>query len=98
MVERGPQKATDLLFDNEIPKVIAPTRATPMEQLELDDNEDSSPTIRHSHRGQGVRTFNFLAVYGQLTPLAELAVKLEFLMVSTRCSIAPCVGSFALRV
>lgn len=35
-----------------------------MEQLELDDNAGSSPTIRHSHRGQGVRTFNFLAVYG----------------------------------
>lgn len=60
----GPQKATDLLFDNEAPKVTAPTQAIPMEQLELDDNAGSSPTIRHSHRGQGVRTFNFLAVYG----------------------------------
>ncbi|KAG1781281.1 hypothetical protein EV702DRAFT_962793 [Suillus placidus] len=54
------QKATDLLFDSEAPKIIAPTQATQMEQLELDDNQNPSPPIRHPHRGQGVRTFIFL--------------------------------------
>ncbi|KAG2138450.1 uncharacterized protein EDB93DRAFT_1165708 [Suillus bovinus] len=82
------QKATDLLFDNETTKVIAPTQATPMEQLELDDNEDSSPTIRHSHRDQGGPRSNWNFLWSLLTvPLHLVSGVLRFVFSVLRIPI-----------
>ncbi|KAG2368960.1 hypothetical protein BDR07DRAFT_1348757 [Suillus spraguei] len=82
------QKATDLLFDNEAPKVIAPTQATPMEQLEMDVSEDSSPTIRHSRRGQGNPRSNWSFLWSLLTvPLHLMSGVLRFVFSVLRIPI-----------
>ncbi|KAG2740962.1 hypothetical protein P692DRAFT_20880483 [Suillus brevipes Sb2] len=82
------QKATDLLFDNEAPKVIAPTQAVPMEQLELDDNAGSSPTIRHSHRGQGNPRSTWSFLWSLLTvPLHLVSGVLRFVFSVLRIPI-----------
>ncbi|KAG2340606.1 hypothetical protein BDR05DRAFT_889583 [Suillus weaverae] len=82
------QKATDLLFDNEAPKVIAPTQATPMEQLELDDNQNLSPPIRHSHRGQGNPRTNWSFLWSLLTvPLHLVSGVLRFVFSVLRIPI-----------
>ncbi|KAG0698627.1 hypothetical protein DFH29DRAFT_991038 [Suillus ampliporus] len=73
------QKATDLLFDGEAPPAPAPTKATPVAQFELDDIDDSSPTSRHSHRGQGNPRSNWSFLWSILAvPLHLVSGVLRF--------------------
>ncbi|KAG2038010.1 hypothetical protein BDR03DRAFT_955537 [Suillus americanus] len=82
------QKATDLLFDNDAPKVIAATQAAPMEQLELDDNENSSSTIRHSHHAQGNPRSNWSFLWSLITvPLHLVSGVLRFVFSVLRIPI-----------
>ncbi|KAG1721201.1 uncharacterized protein EDB91DRAFT_1256622 [Suillus paluster] len=75
------QKATDLLFDNEPPRVVEPPiQTTPMAQFEFHDiDEDSSPAIRPSQRGQGNQRSNWSFIWSILAvPLHLVSGVLRF--------------------